>query len=82
MAASLRLRLFRYAFNCRNDPNVCAAAAQIAAHVFSALIVGRCMPFAHARDGRHDLAGRAIPALQCIVIDESTLHRVQVVGPC
>src|SRR5262245_48701920 len=35
------------------------------------------MTLMHARDGRQDLTGRAVAALERIVVDESLLHRVQ-----
>ena len=35
------------------------------------------MTFVDTADRRHDLPGRAIAALKCIMIDEGLLHRMQ-----
>lgn len=35
------------------------------------------MPFPHASDCRHDLPGRAVAALQGVVIEKRLLHRMQ-----
>ena len=40
------------------------------------IVVAR-VPLFHAADGRHDLARRAIAALEGVVIDEGLLHRMQ-----
>src|SRR5204862_6923940 len=62
----------------RDDVGVGAAAAEVPAHVFADVRVAAGMAFMHAGDGRHDLARRAVPALEGIVIDECLLHRVEV----
>jgi hypothetical protein len=59
------------------------AAAQIAAHKFADLSIIFCMALMHARDRGHNLPGRTVAALECIVIDEGLLHRMQrTVGLC
>ncbi len=37
----------------------------------------RAWPSLHAGDRRHDLPGRAVAALEGVVIDEGLLHRMQ-----
>src|SRR5262245_51377334 len=54
-----------------------ATAAQIAGHVFADLGIGACMTFLDAGDCRHDLARRAVAALEGILSGKGGLHRVQ-----
>jgi hypothetical protein len=60
-----------------NDIGICRAAAQVAAHEFPDLSVGTDFSLIHASNRRHDLARRAISALEGIVVDKSLLHGVQ-----
>src|SRR5690242_6393947 len=60
-----------------DDVWIGGAAADIAAHIFADRIVVSGMAFANARDRRHDLAGRAVAALEAVMIDEGLLHRVE-----
>src|SRR5882762_10467448 len=62
------------------NADVRAAAAEVAAHVFANLVRGARVAFPDARNRGHDLARRAIPALQGVVIDEGLLHGVQRAG--
>ena len=61
----------------RDDMRIGAAAAEIARHVFADLVVGAGMAFADAGDRRHDLARRAIAALEGVLVEEGRLHRMQ-----
>src|ERR1700677_2300254 len=60
-----------------DDVRVSRAAAKIAAHVFADRVLIARVPLLHAADGRHDLARRAIAALEGVVIDKGLLHRMQ-----
>ena len=62
-----------------DDVRIGGAAAEIAAHVFADLVVVARVALVHAGHGRQDLAGRAIAALEGVLVDEGLLHRVQ--GP-
>ena len=53
------------------------AAAEISAHVLADVGVAVGMAFVDAGDRRHDLPGRAVAALEGVVIDEGLLHRMQ-----
>jgi hypothetical protein len=59
---------------CGPDIGIGRAAAQIAAHIFADVGVGAGMALVHAGDRREDLSGRAISALEGIIIDEGLLH--------
>src|SRR6476661_2981952 len=79
----------------RDDPRVGAAAADVAAHPFADLVVrepGRrrghvLRDMAHVAaarlleqgDGGADLPGRAVAALEAVVLDEGRLHRVELI---
>jgi len=60
-----------------HDVRVGRTAAQIAAHKFADLSIIFCMAFMHARNRGHNLARRTVATLECIVIDEGLLHRMQ-----
>src|SRR5436190_20577911 len=60
-----------------DDPWVCTAPADVAAHRFANVVVGRPPRFVEDRDGRHDLTRRAVAALEAVVRDERLLHRMQ-----
>ena len=60
-----------------DDVRIGRAAAQVAAHVFADFGVALGVAFLDAGDRRHDLAGRAVAALEGVVIDEGLLHRMQ-----
>src|SRR5690348_2115312 len=60
-----------------DDVGIGRATAEIAAHVFAHLRLVLGMALVHAGDGRHDLPGRAVAALERVVVDEGLLHRVQ-----
>ena len=60
-----------------DDVRIGGAAAEIAAHVFADVGVAVGVAFLHAADRRHDLPGRAVAALEGVVVDEGLLHRMQ-----
>ena len=60
-----------------DDVRIGRASAEIAAHMFADLGVAPGMPFSDAADRRDDLPRRAVAALECVLIDEGLLHRVQ-----
>src|SRR5689334_11982596 len=61
----------------REDVVVSAAAADVAAHQLADLVVGAGVPFVEQTDGRAELAGGAIAALEGVVLDEGRLHGVE-----
>ena len=66
----------------RDDVHVGAAAAQVAAHALADLVVverrrPRRAASSSSADGRADLPGRAVAALEGVVLDERLLQRVQ-----
>ena len=63
-----------------HDIGVGPAAADVAAHQFLHVRVVGTARFLEQRDGRHDLAGRAIAALIAVAGNERRLHRMQCVG--
>ena len=65
----------------RDDVRVGAAAADVAAHQLADIVVGPGVSLGEQADGRADLAGGAIAALEGIVLDERRLHGVQL-APC
>jgi hypothetical protein len=54
-----------------------AAAAEIAGHVFADLVIRAGVTLANAGDRRHDLAGRAVAALEGVLFEEGGLHGMQ-----
>ena len=61
----------------RDDVRIGGAAAEIAAHVFADVVVAAGVALVDAGDRRHDLAGRAVAALEGVLVDEGLLHRMQ-----
>src|SRR5689334_16008378 len=59
------------------DVRVGRAAADVAAHVLGDVGIGAGVALLDEGDRRHDLAGRAVSTLECVVLDEGPLHRVQ-----
>jgi hypothetical protein len=45
--------------------------------MFADFICGVRVTLAHARNRGHDLTGRAVTALEGVVLDEGLLHRMQ-----
>src|ERR1700757_1164565 len=64
----------------RDDVGIGGATADVAAHIFPDVVLAARMPFAPAGDRRHDLARRAVAALERILVDEGLLHRMQSVA--
>src|SRR4051794_33576737 len=64
----------------RDDVGVGAAAADVAAHLLADVVVGTGVPLGEQSDARADLAGRAVAALEAVVLDERRLERVQAVA--
>src|SRR5207249_1375382 len=60
-----------------DDAHVSAAAAEVAAEVLADLVVVAGVALPDAGQAGHDLAGRAVAALQRVVVDERLLQRVQ-----
>src|ERR1051325_6134151 len=67
--------------NSRDDVRVRAAAAEISAHLLPYVVVARPARFVQQGGRRHDLAGRAVPTLEGILLDEGFLYRVQCAIP-
>ena len=61
----------------RDDVGIGAAAADIAAHQLADLVGGRAPALRRSGRPRADLAGRAVAALEGVVLDERLLHRVE-----
>ncbi len=61
----------------RDDVGIGAAAADVAAHQLADLVVGLRPAFGQQARGRADLARRAVAALECVVVDERLLQRMQ-----
>ena len=53
------------------------AAAEVAAHELGDVLVAGGVALLEQLDGGHDLPGRAVAALEGVVLDERLLHRVQ-----
>src|SRR5271168_5225865 len=64
----------------RDNVGISSAAADVAVHGVLDVIVGRPDGLFQERDGGHDLAGRAVTALVPVKLDESGLHRMEVIG--
>src|SRR5436190_12303003 len=64
----------------RDDARVGAAAADVAAHALAHIGVARSARLVEERHRRHDLAGRAVAALEAVVIDERLLYRMQTIA--
>ena len=60
-----------------DDVRIGAATAEIARHVFADFVVGARMAFADAGNGGHDLARRAVAALEGVMLEEGGLDRVE-----
>ena len=60
-----------------DDMRIGAATAEIARHVFADFIVGTRMAFADAGNGGHDLARRAVAALEGVMLKEGGLDRMK-----
>src|SRR5437764_11210875 len=65
----------------RTNVLVRRAAADVAAHPLPDLRVAGGVPLVEQRGRGHDLPGRAVPALERVVLDERLLHRVQLAFP-
>src|SRR5262252_8645602 len=89
--ASLTVPLGHFADGC-DDVGIGGAPADVAAHPFGDFGIGQgrsgcdirrrvarpaCLVFGEERDGRTNLAGRAVPALESIMAYESGLHGMQ-----
>src|SRR5207248_4931124 len=74
------LNLRRGLLDGRNDVRIRGAATNIAAHIFADIIVAGSVAFLDAGDRRHDLARRAVAALERVLLDEGLLHRMQLVA--
>ena len=61
----------------RDDVGIGAAATDISAHPLADFGIGSGMAFLDQCGGRHDLAGRAVAALEAVVMQERRLHRMQ-----
>src|SRR5215472_16933339 len=66
----------------RDDIRVSATPADVAAHELADLFVGARPPLGKQRHRRHDLPGRAVPALERVTGDERALQRVQSALAC
>src|ERR1700730_13908462 len=77
MTASLRRDLA----DRRHDVRIRAAAAEIAAHELSDLLIRAGPPLVQQRDRRHDLPGRAVAALKAVMADERLLQWMQLPVP-
>jgi hypothetical protein len=60
-----------------DNADIGAATTQIAAHEFADRGAASRLAAADAGDGRHDLVGGAVAALEGVVVDEGCLHGVQ-----
>src|SRR5262245_40868411 len=65
------------ALNRRHDVRVGGAAAEVAAHLLAHLGVGGGAPLGQQRHRAHDLARRAVAALERVLGDEGGLHGMQ-----
>jgi hypothetical protein len=63
--------------NRRNDVRIGSASAEIAAHQLADLVRSLCLTFRNETDRGTDLPGRAVAALERIVIDEGLLHGME-----
>ena len=64
-----------------NDVLVAGAAAEVALDAVAHLILGGVGVVPEEVDRLHDHAGRAVPALECVVVVEGLLHGVQLAVP-
>src|SRR3954464_3330053 len=60
-----------------DDVAVGAAPADVATHLLPDRFVGPGAPFSDQPHRSHDLPWRAIAALECIMLDEGLLHRME-----
>src|ERR1700761_8923457 len=63
-----------------DDVRVGGAAADVAAHVFTYVVIIGGVAFLDAGDRGDDLARRAVPALEGVLIDKGLLHWMQLVA--
>src|SRR3954470_24846255 len=61
------------------DVRIGGAAADVAAHELADVLLGVGVALLDQLDRGHDLPGSAVPALECVVVDERALHRMQLV---
>ena len=66
--------------NRRADVRIGRAAADVAAHELGDVLVAGGVALLDQLDRGHDLPGRAVAALERVVLDERALHRVQLVA--
>ena len=64
----------------RDDVGVGAASADVAVHSLLDVVIGRPDVLLQDRNSGHNLAGGAIAALIAVMLDESGLHRMEMVG--
>ena len=64
-------------FDRSDDVRIRAATADIAAHPLADLGVAAGVTFMDAGDGRTNLPGSAVTALESVVLDEGGLHRME-----
>src|SRR5688572_22385787 len=72
--SSRHLRSFAHR---RYDAVMSAAPTEIAGHIFTNLAIAARMTLANAGNRRHDLARRAIAALESIMLKKRRLHRMK-----
>jgi len=61
----------------RDDVGVRPAAAEIAAHQFANFVGARRLALGDQTRGRTDLPRRTVAALECVMVDERLLQRMQ-----
>src|SRR5262249_3126670 len=62
------------------DVRVRAAAAEVAGHPLPDLVIVDRLALLQQRDGREDLTGSAVAALERVLLQERGLHRVELVA--
>src|SRR5262245_5017085 len=75
----LRRWLLRRRLHLVHDVLVAGAAAEVALEAVADLVVGRIRVRLENRARGHDHAGRAVAALEAVLLPESFLHRVELV---
>src|ERR1700744_4798665 len=78
--SALRLNSATNLLDRGHDVRIGATAADIPAHGLLHIVVAMTVWLLEKRDGGHDLPGRAVPALEPVMFEESRLHRVQCSG--
>ena len=79
-STTLCLRLFANLLNGCHDVRIGAAAADVSIHALLDVFIAGSTWLLQQSDSRHNLSGGAVAALKTIMLDESSLRGMEMIG--